>query len=240
MPEDIPEALRRPTKKTRQTAFQPTLLGWGTLGITLVALGFGLSWRSRPQIQQQNPVPTPVTADSPKVPENLLGHLPYTEAPANKLQPIAKYENIRLRLPAAQQFQAMVAAAQAEGINLVPISGFRSIADQKYLFFDVKAERGQVATQRAQTSAPPGHSEHHTGYAVDIGDGAQPETHLQSNFDTTPAFNWLQANAARFSFELSFPKSNPQGVSYEPWHWRFVGDQDSLETFYKAKSLNNK
>jgi D-alanyl-D-alanine carboxypeptidase len=36
---------------------------------------------------------------------------------------------------------------------------------------------------------------------------------------------------------MSFPKDNPQGVSYEPWHWRFVGDRQSLETFYKAKNL---
>ena len=39
------------------------------------------------------------------------------------------------------------------------------------------------------------------------------------------------------SFEISFPKDNVQGVSYEPWHWRFVGDTDSLETFYKANNI---
>jgi D-alanyl-D-alanine carboxypeptidase len=36
---------------------------------------------------------------------------------------------------------------------------------------------------------------------------------------------------------MSFPKNNRQGVSYEPWHWRFVGDKQSLETFYKAHSM---
>jgi len=36
---------------------------------------------------------------------------------------------------------------------------------------------------------------------------------------------------------MSFPKDNPQGVSYEPWHWRYVGDTASLETFYRAKNL---
>lgn len=83
----------------------------------------------------------------------------------------------------------------------------------------------------------PGYSEHHTGYAIDIGDGARPDTHLSEAFEDTPAFRWLEKNAARFSFELSFPRHNPQGVSYEPWHWRFVGDRHSLQTFYRARQL---
>ncbi|MEM1310980.1 MAG: D-alanyl-D-alanine carboxypeptidase family protein, partial [Cyanobacteria bacterium P01_H01_bin.153] len=46
---------------------------------------------------------------------------------------------------------------------------------------------------------------------------------------------WLETNAARYSFELSFPEGNAQGVQYEPWHWRYVGDPDSLETFYQDR-----
>ncbi|HEY9618014.1 MAG TPA: D-alanyl-D-alanine carboxypeptidase family protein, partial [Microcoleaceae cyanobacterium] len=53
--------------------------------------------------------------------------------------------------------------------------------------------------------------------------------------EQTAAFQWLQANAAHYSFELSFPKDNRQGVSYEPWHWRYVGDIQSLKTFYRAR-----
>ncbi len=72
---------------------------------------------------------------------------------------------------------------------------------------------------------------------MDIGDGTAPATNLNENFENTKAFQWLQTNAARFGFEMSFPKDNSQGVSYEPWHWRFVGDRDSLETFYRAKNV---
>jgi len=43
----------------------------------------------------------------------------------------------------------------------------------------------------------------------------------------------LEENAARYNFELSFPEENVQGISYEPWHWRYVGNQESLEIFYK-------
>ncbi len=191
-------------------------------------------------------VPSPVSptlspATSPSsvatVPDNLLGHLPYEEAPLAELEPITPDGGIKLRKAAAAKYREMIDAAARNGIILVPISGFRSIEDQQHVFFDIKAERGQDATKRAEVSAPPGYSEHHTGYAIDIGDGNNPATNLNSSFENTTAFNWLQANAPYFSFELSFPKNNIQGVSYEPWHWRYVGDRHSLETFYKAHSL---
>jgi D-alanyl-D-alanine carboxypeptidase len=74
---------------------------------------------------------------------------------------------------------------------------------------------------------------------MDIGDGRTPATNLSPDFEKTAAFKWLEKNAAYYSFEVSFPKGNAQGVSYEPWHWRFVGDRDSLETFYRAKNLTS-
>ena len=169
----------------------------------------------------------------------MLGHFAYAEAPADELQPIVADGSIKMRSTAAEKFQAMKAAALATGVVLAPISGFRSQQTQEQVFFDVKAARGQATTKRAAVSAPPGYSEHHTGYAVDIGDGAVPATNLNTTFENTKAFKWLEANAAYFSFEMSFPQDNPQGVSYEPWHWRFVGDRQSLETFYKAKNSRN-
>ncbi|VXD13551.1 putative carboxypeptidase [Planktothrix serta PCC 8927] len=173
---------------------------------------------------------------SPSLPDNLLGHLPYAEAPAAELESINADGSHRLRKAAAQAYQQMDQAALASGVSLVPISSFRTVKDQEMIFFEVKAQRGQVATKRAEVSAPPGYSEHHTGYAIDIGDGNMPSTNLSVSFEQTQAFQWLKNNAAFYSFELSFPKDNPQGVSYEPWHWRFVGDRQSLEMFYKARN----
>ncbi|AHJ29528.1 D-alanyl-D-alanine carboxypeptidase family protein [Nodularia spumigena CS-584] len=168
----------------------------------------------------------------------LLGHLTYPEAPESELLPITADGRIRLRKAAAEKYQAMEQAARREGVILAAISGFRSVKQQEQLFFGVGARRNQTPAERATVSAPPGHSEHHTGYAVDIGDGAVPATNLQTNFENTKAFRWLEGNAARFGFEISFPENNSQGVSYEPWHWRFVGDRHSLELFYKARNLN--
>lgn len=257
MGSDIPEAVRdvAPGKVGRgksPVASPSKTIGaiGGLVGVAIVALGSGVWLASQPPqvaVTGEPATPSPANSTPTATPtvaavgenvvpqESLLGHLPYEEAPLAELQEIAG--GIMMRQKAADAFLQMQQAARAEGIYLAPISGFRNQKDQEHLFFEVKAERGQVATQRAEVSAPPGYSEHHTGYAVDVGDGDVPATNLSVDFENTPAFKWMQANAARYSFELSFPKNNVQGVSYEPWHWRFVGDRHSLETFYKAHNL---
>jgi zinc D-Ala-D-Ala carboxypeptidase len=180
-----------------------------------------------------NKSPTSTTSGST---EQIYGHLAYAEAPQSTLRAISRaadgYE-IKLREPAAQAFLNMVTAAKVSGVDLVAISGFRTVDDQKKLFFDISKQRNQTPAQRAMVSAPPGYSEHHTGYAIDIGDGSAPSSNLSADFEKTAAFHWLEQNAPQFGFELSFPPNNSQGVSYEPWHWRFVGDIDSLAVFHK-------
>ncbi len=240
--EDIPEAIRAtPYARTRSRRKRIFLIG-GLSGLGVIALIATLWYINAAPRRNVASVPATPKSAQPANPsatkvDTLLGHFAYSEAPQKELKPIFPNSSIKLRKPAAQKFQAMVVAARAKGVVLVPISGFRSTASQQQLFFDVKAERGQVATKRATVSAPPGYSEHHTGYAIDIGDAAVPATNLSPKFEQTKAFKWLNANAARFSFEMSFPKNNPQGVTYEPWHWRYVGDRHSLETFYKAKKI---
>jgi D-alanyl-D-alanine carboxypeptidase len=165
----------------------------------------------------------------------LLGHFPYRQVPADQLVTIAP--GLQLQREAAAAFLAMQAAAGADGVDLRPLSGFRSIALQKHVFFDVKSERNQSASERARVSAPPGFSEHSTGYALDVGDGHEPGSNLSRSFEDSPAFAWLQRHANRYHFELSFPLNNPQGVSYEPWHWRFEGSADALKTFEAAQRL---
>lgn len=209
------------------------------ISAALLALAGGVVFALQLQRAQQESTvaasPSATASAQPTAsPESLLGHLPYSEVATTELEAITPDGGIKLRKSAAKAFKEMAAAAAQEGVTLAPISGFRTIADQQQLYFGVKAERNQTPAERAKVSAPPGYSEHHTGYAVDIGDGSVPATNLDVSFEKTTAHQWLEANAKRYSFELSFPKNNPQGVSYEPWHWRYVGDSQSLETFYKA------
>ena len=173
--------------------------------------------------------------------ESILGHFAYAEAEPTNLREVGRFNGRteRLRSAAAERFGEMQAMARQSGLELVAISGFRSTEVQETLFFQVGQSQSMTPQERALVSAPPGYSEHHTGYAIDIGDGKRPHTHLNVEFETTPAFRWLQANAARYGFELSFPKDNENGVSYEPWHWRFVGNSDSLATFYSNRPQPN-
>lgn len=170
---------------------------------------------------------TPPTSAQKKSSQH--GHFAYQEADRADL--VAVGGGQLLHRDAAAAFDRMAAAARKEGVNLVPLSGFRDKATQHWLFFGMARQRGQTLEQRARVSAPPGHSEHHTGYAVDVGDENAPATNLNSDFEKTEAFEWMQANAVRYSFELSFLKNNSQGISYEPWHWRFVGSPKSRRLF---------
>jgi len=122
----------------------------------------------------------------------------------------------RLTPAAADRWHAMVAAAARDRVTLLIVSGFRSY-DYQAALIRKKIEAGQVISQILEVNAAPGHSEHHTGRAVDIATpGSRP---LTEEFDASAAFRWLQANAGSFGFTMSYPRDNPWGIIYEPWHW---------------------
>ena len=120
--------------------------------------------------------------------------------------------------------------AKRDGIYLVFLSGYRSIDLQNDIFFSLKSIRNQEASERARVSAPPGYSEHSTGFAIDIGDAVQRETDFETEFENTDAFKWLKKNAAKFHFKLSFKKDNKY-IDYEPWHLRYEGSIEALKVF---------
>lgn len=123
---------------------------------------------------------------------------------------------VRLTPPAANAWKKMRAAAARDGIELLPISGFRSVARQARII------RGKLATGQSITAilrlvAAPGCSEHHTGRALDL--GSPDHIGLDADFAKTPAFRWLKRQAAKYGFRLSYPRENPHGIAFEPWHW---------------------
>jgi zinc D-Ala-D-Ala carboxypeptidase len=237
--DDIPIAYREtPALAPASTAPSRFSLLVAVTAAGLLALAGGVIVALQLRPAAVTPVSTTASTASPAAspaPNQILGHFAYDEAPLSELDSISADGGIKLRRAAAKAYREMAAAAARDGVTLTPLSGFRSKTDQQGLYFDIKAERNQTPAERAKVSAPPGYSEHHTGYALDIGDGGVPAMNLEVGFEKTPAYQWLAANANRYQFELSFTKGNPQGVSYEPWHWRYVGDPQSLETFYKAR-----
>lgn len=122
----------------------------------------------------------------------------------------------RLTPEAARQWRAMAVAADTVGIHLLIVSGFRSI-DYQAALIRKKINAGQVIDNILQVNAAPGHSEHHTGRAVDIATpGSRP---LTEEFETTNAYRWLESRAVEFGFSMTYPRENPWGIAFEPWHW---------------------
>ena len=181
-----------------------------------------------------------VAADSSGL--SRYNHLYYLEAEPYRIVSVGFFvrESYRreefLDYEAAQAFTDMKAAAAQQGVKLIPISGFREIARQQKLFEEQVEKHGSEETA-ARLSAPPGYSEHHTGYAIDIGDADRPDADIKYAFEDTQAYRWLSANAQAFGFEESFPKNNQQGVSFEPWHWRYVGSPRAESTFIVSKTM---
>lgn len=122
----------------------------------------------------------------------------------------------RLAPPAASAWRSMVGAAREEGLVLMVVSGFRSF-DYQASLIRKKLKAGQAIGDILTVNAAPGCSEHHSGLAVDIASpGSRP---LTEDFEGSDAFRWLQANAGRFGFSMSYPRNNKYGFVYEPWHW---------------------
>ncbi len=123
--------------------------------------------------------------------------------------------------------------AEDDGVDLRVISGFRSFDTQRELNDQYTVVYGQGTAN--QFSAEQGYSEHQLGTTVDF---TTEELGVNySALDMTEAFEWLEDNAYRYGFVLSYPENN-QYYIYEPWHWRFVGRElagdlhDDKENFY--------
>jgi len=158
----------------------------------------------------------------------ILGHFPYRETSLENLVEITP--DILVHKKMYKSLLKMRDDAKKEGVYLVFLSGFRSIELQKEIFYSLKSIRSQVAMERARVSAPPGYSEHSTGFAIDIGDALNRETDFEVEFETTSAYKWLERNAAKYHFKLSFDRKQ-NSVDYEPWHWRYEGNIEALKIF---------
>lgn len=108
--------------------------------------------------------------------------------------------------------------AHEDGIELQVLSGYRSFEEQETLKNTYTVQYGVGANK---FSADQGYSEHQLGTTVDF---TTPE--IGSNLDLleqTSAYEWLIKNAYKYGFTMSYPENN-EYYQYEPWHWRFVGE----------------
>ncbi|MDB6093065.1 MAG: vanYB [Verrucomicrobia bacterium] len=126
---------------------------------------------------------------------------------------------LRLTPEAAKRWKIMRRCADDDGVDLLPLSGFRSAARQVEII-RAKLAAGQTIAEILQLVAAPGYSEHHSGRALDI--GSPNNLTLARSFEHTCEFRWLKKHAQNFAFFLSYPRRNRHGIAYEPWHWSCI------------------
>ncbi|MEQ1514478.1 MAG: M15 family metallopeptidase [Lysobacteraceae bacterium] len=119
---------------------------------------------------------------------------------------------------ATRAWAVLRAAALRDGIVLEAISGYRS-HDYQLGIFERKLARGLTVDDILTVNAAPGFSEHHSGRALDLGTPGEPPA--EESFELTTAFAWLREHACDHGFVMSYPRDNPHGIVYEPWHWRY-------------------
>ncbi len=124
-------------------------------------------------------------------------------------------------------YQDMISAADSDGVTLYPVSCYRPYSTQQRLYNN-RVERAknenpsftqaQAEAYAATFVARPGTSEHQTGLAIDFNS-------VETDFGSTDAGRWLKENANDYGFILRYEQDKQPitGVTWEPWHYRFVG-----------------
>ncbi|MBX8937275.1 MULTISPECIES: M15 family metallopeptidase [Enterococcus] len=159
----------------------------------------------------------------------------------------------------AADYEAFSEAATKAGFPLVVISAFRSVESQNEVFNtnvsglvngNGMSEEDAIAKTK-ETITEPGYSEHHTGLAIDVVDQDWYNTYssqvLDASYGDQPGAKWIAENAPKYGFIIRYLKDRQDitGITYEPWHIRYVGKENAeyitkhdltLEEFLKELS----
>ena len=139
-----------------------------------------------------------------------------------------------LDIKAAESARNLVAAAKAAGYNMQLCSAYRTVEKSAQLyankvnqFISYGYSEADAKVEAAKWVAPPGTSEHHTGLAMDLvsSDYWNYYSDLEHDYEKFDSFKWLYEHCAEFGFILRYPKDKQSitGITYEPWHYRYVG-----------------
>lgn len=173
--------------------------------------------------------------DSEKKPKKEINDWRLTLANFENLLP-EDFEVELADIDATRQFDAraigylnkMINDMRKSGISNIWIqSAYRSVARQKELFnnsVNKYLKKGKTQEEAEKLTEEyinrPGSSDHNLGLAVDF-------NNVDNNFENLKGFKWLQENAKNYGFILRYPKDKEEitKISYESWHWRFVGEE---------------
>jgi LAS superfamily LD-carboxypeptidase LdcB len=170
--------------------------------------------------------------------------LPPDFEPADLETPHLEFRNayivsIRVRQIVLEPLYQLLEAANAQGLQIIAASGYRSYEEQAVAYESWKKE----FPDRADTiSAKPGHSEHQLGTAIDFSASYMQEEYGQvfhTDFYKKPEGWWLYENSYKYGFTLSYPAWAEQvtGYQWEPWHFRYVGVELATYLFEAKRTL---
>lgn len=199
--------------------------------------------KPRKELPAGPPLPAPAeSCDDLRVRVDQDHPLPYGYAPRDLASlsaygmPILGGEAL-LRREAADQLGRLMAAAAADGEDLTIASAYRSFADQQASYAHWTDFYGQGA---GGMSAPPGHSQHQLGTAVDFTNAAT-NYEVHQNFGLTSGSTWLEKNAPEYGYVMAYPKGQEAktGINWEPWHYRYVGKENVARMRAGDMNLND-
>ena len=141
---------------------------------------------------------------------------------ASLLPPDSRRPNILLDARAGTVLSRFLSDLGYAG-EIVPVSGYRSRAEQEAIFSRSLRDSGEAFT--LAYVALPGCSEHQTGLAIDLGEHRPDLDFIRPQFPDTGVFRTFRRRASEYGFILRYPedKTNITGIQFEPWHFRYVG-----------------
>lgn len=157
-------------------------------------------------------------------------------APKVSLRDSATSEGMKLRQVAATALEELNTEAKKQAVNLLVISAFRSHKSQSTIYDSEVRGFGQEVADTE--SARPGHSEHQTGLAVDLG-ATNRKCEIEECFAETTEGKWLAENAYKFGFIIRYGRDQQDivGYKFEPWHLRYVGKELAAEVYKTGQTL---
>lgn len=179
------------------------------------------------EIRQQDPKELGATAhtfgDPPS--DTLFVQVPQQRIRRNDLEVVLSRQYLPRQVYEAYR-KMMEAMEEDLGKVLYVDSGYRAPAYQLYLFLYYLPKHGYSLRENNRFVALPGHSEHGAPQrqAIDFinEEGINGEENPEE-FEVLPEYEWLTQHAKKYGFFLSYPRNNPWGTSFEPWHWHFEG-----------------
>lgn len=147
-------------------------------------------------------------------------------------------KEVQLRSEAADQLEAMFAAAESEGVYLRLVDGYRSYEEQVSLYNTYVARYGTAYAEGIDDH--PGASEHQLGLAVDIGNWNYQCT-LQTCFTHYESYDWLIAHSWEYGWILRYPEDmeSVTGIWFAPWHYRYVGVEEAKRIYDSGLTMED-